>query len=86
MLTNPMTRPHGGGKPAESPAHYEFRVQGVLDSGWSAWFEGLRVTSDRAGQTTIAGPVIDQAALHGLLAKIRDLGLPLLEVRRLDPD
>jgi hypothetical protein len=58
----------------------------VLDSGWSAWFEGLRVTSDQAGQTTIAGPVTDQAALHGLLAKIRDLGLPLLEVRRLDPD
>ena len=58
----------------------------MLDSGWSAWFEGLRVTSDQAGQTTIAGPVTDQAALHGLLAKIRDLGLPLLEVRRLDPD
>jgi hypothetical protein len=58
----------------------------VLDSGWSAWFDGLRVSSDRSGQTTIAGPVTDQAALHGLLAKIRDLGLPLLEVRRLDPD
>jgi len=58
----------------------------VLDPGWSAWFEGLRVSSDQAGQTTIAAPVADQAALHGLLAKVRDLGLELLSVRRLDPD
>jgi hypothetical protein len=65
---------------------YEIRVRGVLDSGWSAWFEGLRVTGDEHGQTTIAGPVADQAALHGLLAKVRDLGLELLEVRRTDPD
>jgi hypothetical protein len=65
--------------------HYEIRVRGVLDGGWSAWFDGLRVTSDEPGQTLIAGPVTDQAALHGLLAKIRDLGLELLEVRRTDP-
>jgi hypothetical protein len=80
-----MSRPPAGGVPAE-PARYEIRVQGVLDPRWSAWFEGLQVTSDQAGQTTIAGPVTDQAALHGLLAKVRDLGLPLLEVRRIDPD
>jgi hypothetical protein len=66
--------------------HYEIRVRGVLDGGWSAWFDGLRVTSDDRGQTTIAGPVADQAALHGLLAKVRDLGLELLEVRRTDPN
>jgi hypothetical protein len=66
--------------------HYEIRVNGVLGSGWSAWFDGLQVTSDDHGQTTIAGPVTDQAALHGLLAKIRDLGLELLVVRRTDPD
>jgi hypothetical protein len=71
--------------PAE-PARYELRVQGVLDPRWSAWFEGLQVTSDQAGETTIAGPVTDQAALHGLLAKVRDLGLELLSVRRIDPD
>ena len=65
--------------------HYEIRVKGVLGSGWSAWFDGLRVTDDERGQTTIAGPVADQAALHGLLAKVRDLGLELLEVRRTDP-
>ena len=80
-----MSRPPAGAAPAE-PARYELRVRGVLDPGWSAWFEGLRVSSDQAGQTTIAGPVADQAALHGLLAKIRDLGLELLSVRRLDPD
>ena len=66
--------------------HYEIRVRGVLDGGWSAWFDGLQVTSDERGQTTIAGPVADQAALHGLLAKVRDLGVELLEVRRTDPD
>jgi hypothetical protein len=65
--------------------HYEIRVKGVLGSGWSAWFEGLRVASDERGQTVIAGPVVDQAALHGLLAKVRDLGLELLEVRRTGP-
>jgi hypothetical protein len=58
----------------------------VLDARWSAWFEGLQLSSDQAGQTTIAGWVADQAALHGLLARIHDLGLPLLSVRRLDPD
>jgi hypothetical protein len=66
--------------------HYEIRVNGVLDGGWSAWFDGLQVSSDERGQTTIAGPVVDQAALHGLLAKVRDLGLELLSVRRTDPD
>jgi hypothetical protein len=80
-----MSRPPAGAGPAE-PARYELRVQGVLAPRWSAWFEGLQVSSDDRGETIIAGPVADQAALHGLLAKIRDLGLPLLEVRRLDQD
>jgi hypothetical protein len=66
--------------------HYEIRVRGVLDGRWSAWFDGLQVTSDDRGQSTIAGPVTDQAALHGLLARIRDLGLELLAVHRTDPD
>jgi hypothetical protein len=57
----------------------------VLEPRWSGWFEGLQVTSD-GRETIIAGPVTDQAALHGLLAKVRDLGLELLEVRRLDQD
>ena len=65
----------------EPPAHYEITVQGVLDPRWSAWFDGLRLSSDADGRTTISGPVADQAALHGLLTRIRDLGLTLLEVR-----
>jgi hypothetical protein len=70
----------------QPPVHYQIRVKGVLDRGWSTWFDGLHISSDKRGQTTIAGPVTDQAALHGLLAKVRDLGLELLEVRRTDPD
>jgi len=59
----------------EPSAHYEITVRGILDPRWSAWFDGLHLTSDAAGRTTISGPVADQAALHGLLARIRDLGL-----------
>jgi hypothetical protein len=69
-----------------APVHYQIRVKGVLDGRcWSAWFDDLQITSD-GHQTSITGPVTDQAALHGLLAKVRDLGLELLEVRRIDPD
>jgi hypothetical protein len=64
---------------------YEIRVEGILDQRWSAWFDGLQITSQPDGVTVITGPVADQAALHGLLAKVRDLALPLLSVRRLDP-
>jgi len=81
-----MRPANGGGKPAEPPDYYELSVQGVLDSGWSAWFEGLRSTSDQAGQTTIAGPLTDQAALHGLLAQDPRPGLKVLVARRTDPD
>jgi hypothetical protein len=65
----------------------EIRVEGVLDAGWSAWFDGMEVAGDEHGrQTTITGPVVDQAALHGLLVKVFDLGLPLISVRRLPPE
>lgn len=60
-------------------------MNGVLDRRWSAWFDGLEVTDDDRGHAVSAGPVVDQAALHGLLARIRDLGLELLLVRRTDP-
>ena len=59
---------------AASPADYEIRVEGVLDQRWTAWFEGLEIDSDQ-NQTVIWGPVADQAALHGLLNRVCDLGL-----------
>jgi hypothetical protein len=71
---------------ATQPAmRYQIRVEGVLDPGWSAWFDGMEVAGDARGQTTITGPVADQAALHGLLTKVRDLGLPLVSVHRVQP-
>ena len=61
---------------------YEFHVNGHLDSCWSDWFDWLTIHPGENCRTVLAGPVRDQAALHGLINKIRDLGLPLLEVRR----
>jgi len=61
---------------------YEIRVQGVVDPGWSQWLEALDIRSLDNGETVLSGPIRDQSALHGLLAKIRDLGLPLLGVER----
>jgi hypothetical protein len=66
------------------PARYQIRVDGVLDDRWADWFDGLQVTSDGT-QTVILGLLADQAALHGVLAKIRDLGLCLISVRQLGP-
>jgi hypothetical protein len=66
--------------------HYEIRVKGVLGSRWAAWFEGLSVTNEADGTTAIHGPVIDQAALHGLLLKLRDLGIPLISLTQIPPD
>lgn len=65
---------------------YRIRVQGHLDHRWTDWFEGLTITLADNGDTLLTGPVADQAALHGLLRKVRDLGLPLLSVTRLDRD
>ena len=66
-------------------SRYEIRVKGILDRRWTAWFEDLQVTSD-GEETVICGPVADQAALHGVLTKVRDLGLFLISVQHLDPD
>lgn len=71
-----MSRPH---RPPV-PAHYELRIQGHLDAHWSAWFGGATLTRADDGTTTLRGTITDQAALHGLLAKVRDLGAPLLSV------
>ena len=66
------------------PSGYEIRVTGLLDSRWAASFDGMRLTPERGGTTTIHGPVVDQAALHGLLRTLRDLGLSLVSVTQVD--
>jgi hypothetical protein len=69
-------------KPSQQvPARYEIRIGGQLDQRWSAWFHGLILTHEADGTTTLSGPVPDQAALHGILAKVRDLGIVLISVK-----
>jgi hypothetical protein len=70
---------HGGS------GRYEIRVRGRLDARWAAWFDGLTLTHGSDGTTIIHGPVADQAALHGLIQKTHDLGLPLISVRFVEP-
>ena len=65
--------------------YYEIRVEGELDRNWSEWFDGLDVTSQKNGETLIAGPVTDQAALQGILTKVFNLRLPLISVSRIQP-
>ena len=64
---------------------YQIRLKGHLGSQWTDWFEGLTITLEEDGDTLLTGPVIDQAALHGLLKKVRDLGMPLVSVSPLEP-
>jgi hypothetical protein len=64
---------------------YEIRLKGHLDSRWATWFDGLGLTHESDGTTVISGLVADQAALHGLLQKVRDIGLPLVSVTQIDP-
>jgi hypothetical protein len=68
------------------PRRYEIRLEGHLAARWAAWFDGLSLTHAGDGTTVLRGPVADQAALHGLLQKVRDLGLPLVAVTQVDPD
>ena len=68
-------------KPAPGrPVVYQIRLKGHLGSQWTDWFDGLTITLEENGDTLLTGPVIDQAALHGLLKKVRDLGMPLVSV------
>jgi hypothetical protein len=75
-------------RPAAQPAaHYELRIEGHLDEHWSAWFGGMAIVRENDGTTTLHGVVADQAELHGLLVKVRDLGLRLISVMSADaPD
>ena len=65
---------------------YQIRLQGHLSSQWEAWFEDLTITSEVSGVTVLTGPVVDQAALYGLLRKVRNLGMPLLSVTQVATD
>jgi len=67
------------------PMVYQIRIEGHLGRQWTDWFGGLTITLEADGDTLLTGPVIDQAALYGLLKKVRDLGMPLLSVQRVEP-
>ena len=67
------------------PGWYEIRLKGHLDDKWADWFDGLTITREDNGETRLTGPVVDQAALHGVLRKVRDLGMPLLSVTHVRP-
>jgi hypothetical protein len=75
----PSGKPDGSGQ-------YEIRLQGHLAGRWAAWFDGMALTCESDGTTLIQGPAADQAALHGLLQKVRDTGLPLVSVTQVEPD
>ncbi|HZO68289.1 MAG TPA: hypothetical protein VFB74_25100 [Kribbellaceae bacterium] len=79
MNTPTTGQPHEG-------SWYEIRLAGCLEPRWSAWFDGLVLTAGDDGTTTLRGPVVDQAALHGQLQRLRDLGLPLISVTPVEPD
>lgn len=70
---------------ANQPTVYQVRLKGHLGQQWLDWFEGLTITLEEDGNTLLSGPMVDQAALHGLLKKVRDLGMPLLSVNPVDP-
>lgn len=72
----------GKSKQQNTPTFYEIRITGVLGDEWAEWFEGMTITRAADGETLLSGAVVDQAALYGLLRKVRDLGLPLISVVR----
>jgi hypothetical protein len=79
-----MSDTQGSSDSRREPGQYEIRLQGHLAARWATWFEGLSLTQERDGTTVIRGSVIDQAALHGVLGKVRDLGLPLIAVTQIE--
>ena len=80
-MTNELDRESG----PSQPVIYQIRIRGHLGRQWAAWFEGLAITLSDNGETLLTGPVVDQAALHGVLKRVRDLGMPLVSVSPLQP-
>jgi hypothetical protein len=70
----------------DQPMVYQIRLKGHLGPQWTDWFKGLTITLEEDGETLLTGPVVDQAALHGLLKRVRDLGVPLISAIRVKPD
>ena len=66
-----------------TPIFYKIRIKGHIGDSWSSWFEGLTIHPNENGETVLTGPLVDEAALYGVLMKIRDLGLPLVELKRI---
>jgi len=81
-----MTQRHIWTPDSPEAGRYEIRFTGHLDAHWAAWFDGLGVTHDGDGTTVLSGLIVDQAALHGVLQRVRDLGLPLVSVTRIELD
>lgn len=81
-----MTEPRGPEDNHPEGGWYEIRLTGHLESRWAAWFDGMTLSHERDGSTVLNGPVADQAALHGLLQKVRDIGLPLVSVSHVEPN
>ena len=81
-----MGATHASTDDRHQPGGYAIRLKGHLDARWAAWFDGLSLTRESDGTTVIHGPVVDQAALHGLLQNVRDVGLPLVSVICVEPD
>lgn len=89
MSTDDRTSEPSNGRPAADHGPipcYEIRVSGHLGARWAAWFDGMTLTNEDSGTTVIRGPVVDQAALHGQLQKLRDLGVSLLSLTQVGPD
>jgi len=81
-----MSTPPASTEDHHEPGRYEIRIKGHLDNRWGDWFDGLTISLEDNGETLLTGLVVDQAALHGLLRKVRDLGVPLVSVIRVKPE
>ena len=81
-----MSDTHASSDTRRELRQYEIRLKGHLEPRWATWFDGVSLTQENDGTTVIRGSLIDQAALHGLLSKVRDSGLPLIAVTQVDPE